>query len=237
MAKQLKKEILRYLLKKLKGRKEGIIRSRISQIRNKSPNLTLNAAAHVYAQKNGFSILGRLDEEDRASLSTISALQIISVPSRSTKGGYKRPEVIFVKYPVKNRFQQRHLEEINKAYNCNCYTAVFVLCRKVIENLIIDLLIKIFPEKLRKNRELYFNIDQKRFHDFSVILDNLYKKRQKFPPITINTIERLYKKAKSFAKDANSYAHSWFYIANKKELDDINVQEIFDLIQSIESSL
>jgi hypothetical protein len=230
--KNLKEEILQYLVKKLQ-RKEGIIRSRISQIRNKYPNLTLNAAAYVYAKNNGFSILGRLDENDRESLSTIGASQVMTIRNRPSKSSYRRPDVIFVTYPVKDKFQQRHLEEINKAYNCGCHTAVFVLCRKVIENLIIDLLIKKFPEKNRKNRELYFNVAQKRFHDFSVIIDNLYKKRGKFLPSAIKPIERLCKKAKPFAKDANSYAHSWFYIASKKELDDINVQEIFDLIKSI----
>lgn len=233
MTKNLKKEILQHLNKKL-GKKENVIQVRISEIRRNFPALTLNAAAHIYAQKYGISILNKLDSEDRASLSTTGAKQEQITPVVSRTGQGKPVFITFFKYEVKDRFQKRHIDEINRAYNCKCYTAVFVLCRKVIENLIIDLLIEQFPEENKKNRELYFNTSQGRFHDFSVILQNLYNKKNSFAPSAIKPIERLYSRAKPFAKDANDKAHSWFHIAGKKELDDMNVQEIVDLIQKID---
>lgn len=231
--KKLKKEILQHLSKKL-GKKENIVQVRISETRRKYPALTLNAAAHIYAQKNGISILNKLDSEDRASLSTVGTKQEQSTPIVLRAGQKKPVFIMFFKYETKDRFQKRHIDEINKAYNCGCYTAVFILCRKVIENLVIDLLIKQFPESNKKNRELYFNTSQGRFHDFSVILDNLHKKRTSFPSSAKKPIERLHNRAKPFAKDANDKTHSWFHVAGKKELDDMNAQEIVDLIQKID---
>lgn len=111
------------------------------------------------------------------------------------------------------------------------------MCRKVIQNLIIGLLIKQFPAKTKKNRELYFDIDRGRFHDFSVILKNLYTKRKSFNPLAIKPIERLYSRVKPFVKDANDQTHSWFYMANKKELNDINIQEIIHLIESVDKTI
>lgn len=233
---RLKKEILKDLIKKLGGT-EGSIRVRISEIRRIYPALTLDAAAQIYAQKKGKSILPKLDKEDRESLSRVPIYQKKIIVTEHLKGKKGPPFFIFLKYNSSDPFQKKHIEEINKAYNCKCYTAVFILCRKVIQNLIIDLLIKQFPAKIKKNRELYFDIKRGRFHDFSIILKNLYDRRKSFNPLAIKPIERLYSRVKPFVKDANDQTHSWFYIASKKELDDINIQEIMHLIESIDKNI
>lgn len=234
---KLRREILSYLVKKL-GLSEAGIRSRISEIRSEYPSLTLNAAASVFAKSRGLSIIGRLQEEDRLSLVGVSpASRSIITHTRSKKSSYRPKTKIFLIYPSKDSFQKRHFDEINRAYNAGCYTAVFILCRKVIENLIIDLLVKRFPEKNKSNRELYFDTHQQRFKDFSVILDNLFQKRRIFPPTAIVPIERLNTRTKSFAKDANDKTHSWYHIATKIEVDNLGVQEIVDLINRIDQSL
>jgi len=42
------------------------------------------------------------------------------------------------KYDANDKLLKTHLEEINKTYTFGCYTATFILCRKVLENLIIS---------------------------------------------------------------------------------------------------
>lgn len=232
----LKKEIIKDLIKKFGGI-EGSIRARISEIRRTYPALTLNAAAQIYAQKKGKSILAKLDKEDRESLSRVPIYQKKIIVAKHLRGKKSLIFFTFLKYNSSDPFQKKHIEEINKAYNCKCYTAVFILCRKVIQNLIIDLLIKQFPAKTKKNRELYFDIKRGKFHDFSVILKNLYNKRKSFSPLAIKPIERLCSRVKPFVKDANDQTHSWFYVASKKEIDDVKIQEIIYLIESIDKTI
>ena len=67
MADRLKPAIMAHLEKKL-GKTAAQIRPRISEIRRESSALTMNAAAQVYAEKQGTSVLAKLDPEDRQSL-------------------------------------------------------------------------------------------------------------------------------------------------------------------------
>lgn len=236
MAGRLNPQILDYLVKKLGLSKEGI-QSRISETRRDRPSLTLNAAAALFAKSKGISIMGRLDDEDRQSIIGTSPIAITST-SQKVKSGSRKPKfIVFILYPSKDRFQKRHVDEVNRAYNSGCYTASFILSRKIIENLVIDILLKRFPEKNKQNRELYYDTGKHRFKDFSIILDNIFLKRNSFPPSAIVPIQQLYNKAKYFSKDANDKVHSWFHIASKTELDQANIQEIIDLIIKIEQTL
>lgn len=67
MANRLNPNIIKHLETKL-GKTAAQIRPRISEIRRRNSALTLNAAAQVYAEKNGTSVLTKLNPEDRQSL-------------------------------------------------------------------------------------------------------------------------------------------------------------------------
>lgn len=240
MAKKLNPKILNKLAEK-SHRKESSIRPQLSVLRRQNPSITLNAAAQLYAQKNNFSVIKMLDEEDRATLPSFpqtSRPTNNSVALPKNKGNRSRPAAVILDYQTSNSFGKKHVEEINRAYNCGCYTAAFILCRKLFENLIInEILIKKYLEKKKENRELYYNTAQGRFRDFSEIENNVYQRRKTFPPTCIKPIERLHSKLKPFMSDANDYTHSWYHICSKKEFDEINMQEIADLITSISSSI
>lgn len=240
MSKKLNPKILQKLRKKTSN-KEGSIRARLSEIRRRHPSITLNAAAQLYASKNNFSVMKMLDEEDRASIPTASqipAISIATVMNRFGRGSRSKKPVIILNYQTLDSFGKKHIEEANRAYNHSCYTAAFILCRKIFENLIInEILARKYPEKKRRNRELYYNTSQKRFRDFSEIDNNLYKKRNEFPFTCVKPIERLHRKLKIFMKDANDYTHSWYHICTKREFDEIGMQEIADLIAKISTSI
>jgi hypothetical protein len=231
MGKMLKKEIREHLKKTL-GMTKGSISASISQIKYDYPQLTPAAAAQVLARRKHKSIMRLLNDEDKKTLATVSsvATTIKSVIVRTSGGkGGKRvlPKPILV-FPSADRFIERHITEINGTYHANCYTATFVLCRKVIENLIAQILKKKFPGT--KSRVLYEDNKSRRSLDFSVVLDNFYKSRTKFSISASSAIERIKQKATPFKNDANDKAHSLFHIASQKEIEDANVQEIFDLI-------
>ena len=126
-----------------------------------------------------------------------------------------------------------HIEEINRAYNAGCYTATYILSRKVIENLIIGLLKK----KFSKQPNLYFDTGRGRFRDFSEILKNLSTSKKSFDPTIHKAIDRLVSKASAFKDEANDKTHSLFHIATKKELDDAGVEQILALVISIDASI
>lgn len=236
------KHLDRGILKKLTdlGLTECTVKVAISKIRRENTGLTLNAAAQVYAQRHRISLMPKLDDEDRASLATIRSSPVY-LPVIRKGGGNKRKKeqyVEFFKYPTTDVFQKKHIDEINITYNTKCYVATFLLCRKVIQNLIVDLLTAQFPpNKAKENKELYYDLGRKRFLDFSVILKNLYDKRHSFAVTAVSPIQVLVGKARKFTRDANDQTHSWFYAAKKKDLDDADIDQILSLIQKVADSM
>lgn len=228
MADRLRPEILEHLKTKL-GYKPASIQVQLSILKRKYSGLTLNAAAQLYAQKHGSSILPKLTEEDKESLAKVQLSMVpkreITIPSQKTG---QKAFIIFLNYETDNRFEKEHVKEINGTYNARCYTATFILCRKLMESLIIEILKKKFPSV--KGRILYEHSTQRRFLDFSVVLDNIHKQRTKFSITGSSVIQRLKQKATHFKNDANDKTHSLFHIATKTEIDAAGVQEIFDLI-------
>lgn len=71
------------VLTKKTGKTAEHIRPRLSELRRKYSGLTMNAAAQMYAQSHGTSIMGKLGQEDRQSLATVQAITQVSVSSVS----------------------------------------------------------------------------------------------------------------------------------------------------------
>ena len=140
-----------------------------------------------------------------------------------------------ISYDSSNFFIKGHITEFNRAYTFKCYTGAYILSRKIIENLIIDILqVKYPPDVNQHNKELYWDINQKRFKDFSIILKNLYNKKDDFGSKN-KAIERLYQLARKFKDGANDKTHSWFHlVARPGELEDLQLQDMIELIKSIE---
>lgn len=227
--------IISYIYKKLKTRRtQNAIRVAITKLRTKHPSLTLNAAAEIYAKKNGFSVSKYLTDDDRMALRTI---QVTVVPIKNRPGVRKKYIQEIATYNTKNALLLRHLEEINKTYTIGCCTATFVLCRKVIENLLIHHIIKKkYPGRSKQDKELYYDINRGRYNDFELILKNLRKKAKDFSEDK-KLVERICQLAGEFKDTANDMTHSLYHIASKKELDDRKFQYILDLIQELEGKL
>lgn len=82
MTNQLNSNIMDVLTKKT-GKTANKIRPRLSELRRKHSGLTMNAAAQMYAQSHGTSIMGKLGQEDRQSLATVQAITQVSVSNVS----------------------------------------------------------------------------------------------------------------------------------------------------------
>jgi hypothetical protein len=82
MADRLNPNIMAVLVDKT-GKTDKQIRPRLSELRRKYSGLTMNAAAQMYAQSHGTSIMSKLAQEDRQSLATVQAITQVSVSSVS----------------------------------------------------------------------------------------------------------------------------------------------------------
>lgn len=64
-------------------------------------------------------------------------------------------------------------KDINLAYTYEIYTAVLILIRKLIENLIIDILRKRYGFGSKEKVNLYFNTDRRQFRPLNTLIRNL----------------------------------------------------------------
>lgn len=225
---ELNPEILEFLHSRT-GKSVSTIRSAISVLKREYPQSTSNAVAQIYAQQHGESVRRLISKEDKLTIPSVK----IEKPEplrlkRKTKAGEQIKEII--KFETTDHFLQKHIREINRAYTKQCYTCVFVLTRKVLENIIIGILKAKYPTEIT----LYFDTTKNRNLDFSVVLDNLFQKRNEFDSDRKEAIERLHQKLKPFKSDANDKVHSLYHIVeNPKEVDDWNLDTIIALIEKI----
>lgn len=82
MSDRLDPSIMDVLTKKI-GKTADQIRPRLSELRRKHSGLTMNAAAQMYAQTHGTSIMPKLDLTDRQALASVQAITQVSVSSVS----------------------------------------------------------------------------------------------------------------------------------------------------------
>ena len=233
---KLKPEILRKITEKT-GLKERTIRKEISFLRRKYPRCTLNAIAQLYATQHGFSIMQKLSKEDKETLPNLEIEKTV-VKMKRKKIKEKEKILELIKYETNDYFQKGYIKEVNRAYTEKCYTSAYILSRKVVENLILDIIRTKFPQNTLVNKELYYDVHRKRYKDFEIILKTFYDKRHEFNVNSIKPIERLYEKAKNFKDRANDTTHSWFYlVTKKKEIDDLDIQSMIILIKHIEKEI
>jgi hypothetical protein len=212
---------------------EQVVRVALWRIAQKYPQLTPNATAQIFALKKNSTVLKYLDAEDRQALGNIE-LKRIEIPIKMP-----RNQVIikFANYETKDSLLAKHIEEINKTYTFKCYTATFILCRKVLENLIIyEILKKKYPQKTMEHRKKYFDFDNNRNFDFSILLAKLRKSANDFAPEN-KLVERICQLSEGFKEDANEMTHSLFHIASKTEIDEKGFQVILDLIKSLRDEI
>jgi len=225
---KLNPKILDFLHQRL-NKPISTIRSEISVLKRNYPTATSNAVAQVYADQHGESVRRLIGKKDKLTIPSV-VIEKPTILKSKEKGGLKEKNKVIIQFETTDIFLKKHIDEINKAYTKGCYTCVFVLVRKVFENLII----KILKTKYPTNRELYFNTRKNRNLDFSVVLENLYEKRNEFDSDRKEPIERLNQKLKFFKNDANDKVHSLYHIVeNSREVEDWNLDTIIALIKTI----
>lgn len=133
-------------------------------------------------------------------------------------------------------FYKRLIDEINLLYINGLPMSLSILIRKLLENLIIDILRKKYGAV---ELSLYYDPSRRRFYDFSVLLRNLDSKKEDFHHITSELDSSLIRKINRFRETGNAGAHSIDVNLTinqiSKDKDDINylVQLLLRILQNI----
>ena len=230
---ELSPEIIEYLADKL-GKTPGTVKKDIYTMRRTHGRLPVNVVAQMYAVKNHQTVLGKLTKSEKAVIPIMEIEPPVRIP-QSPKGSRKKRMIAnFVQYDTTDPFVRDHILETNKAYTAGCYTAAFILCRKIIENLLTDIIRKKYQYPKREAIELFFDTSRGRTRDFSEILTNLRNHAADFGPEK-TLLERALNLSEKFKDDANNKAHSWYHIVRKPELDATSVQDILRMISRLDS--
>lgn len=147
------------------------------------------------------------------------------------------PEVLIEK-KFKSEFYSALVYELNVAYGYGLIRSTLILYRVLLENLLVDLLRSKFG---MQKIDMFFDSSHKRFHDFSVLIDNLKKNLGEFKPYSaaLNTafVDRLSK----YKEIANASAHRLesdvspeFFLTNKGDMNFICTL-LVDVIEKITS--
>jgi len=123
-------------------------------------------------------------------------------------------------------FYKKLEEEINQCYSASLPNASLMLSRKLGENLLYHLI----EEKFAKEVTLRYAVDQRRAHDFSLLLINLESRLADFNREQQDYIKKLLLLIRPFKRDANSTAHKVMeYLDTVDELDKLKIAEIVQI--------
>lgn len=134
----------------------------------------------------------------------------------------------FIPYEVDDILYQDLISEINKCHNYKLPTATFVLSRKIIENLIIDILKKKFG-KNAADLGKYYDTDHSRFHDFSRLIKTLQKEEALYLEHK-SVVHKIAMLADELRDNANKSAHSIFPFNSMDDLDKYRIPELVKML-------
>lgn len=123
-------------------------------------------------------------------------------------------------------------EEINACYMNKAFTGTIILSRKLIENLLIDILRKRYSSTSKENLDVYFNTKKGQFHDFITLIKNLEEKQGDFvlEKVTLNEFLCL---VKPFRLKANANTHSIVVVSNRQQIEEQNIPTMVALLKRI----
>ena len=115
---------------------------------------------------------------------------------------------------VPDPFYRDLIDLINKCYSYGIYPAVLVFSRKLLENLLIDILRRKYG---MKNIHLFFDPNHGRFRNFNELLKNFKERLDDFKIIIPDLDHKFIEKINKFREKGNASAH--------KLVEDIYVQK------------
>lgn len=141
------------------------------------------------------------------------------------------PKMPFLLVDFEDLLYRDLVSEINVCANAGAPTATYVLCRKLLENLVIDVLRSKFG-KTKDGVKLFYEIDRKRFLDFHILIENLNLRKAEFDDVE-KMVEKAVELLRKFRENANSSAHSVYSLSSIADLDEYKISELIKLLTGL----
>lgn len=138
----------------------------------------------------------------------------------------KRKISTFLDIEFDDFFYNSLKKEINDTYKFGLFTSTMFLSRKLLENLVIEILRTKYPPNKPENLRIYWD---KRFHDFSVLIKNIEDRKSDFAPDE-PIISEFISLCKPFRPRVNANTHSIVIFSDEEEVLKYKVQKMAALL-------
>lgn len=129
--------------------------------------------------------------------------------------------------------------EIERCYHANAHTAVVVLSRKLLENLLVELLRIRYGLEKSTERELFYDAGRKRFQSFAILIENFENNLDDFLPFSERLDEDTVEKLDNVRETGNASAHSIEVDVSTDELDEFreDVNKVLEDLTAVRQGL
>ncbi|WP_049937183.1 hypothetical protein [Haloplanus natans] len=164
-----------------------------------------------------------LAETDTDTLEKYPALEILENEELGTGALHStfRSEQFLDLDNIPGTFYPDLVDDINHCYSIGVNDATLVLTRKLLENLIIDILRK---EYGKQGIDLYYRPENHRFRKFSDLIDNFEENLNDFHHLSGGLDSDFIDELNTFRQDANAEAHSIETNITENEMEDYRAQ-------------
>lgn len=114
-------------------------------------------------------------------------------------------------------FYRELVNQINKCYRYKLFSVLRILVRKLLENLVIDLLRKRYG---MQNVDIFYDADRGRFHAFSYLLEQVENRLQDFQAISPSFDKDFIRTLQKYRETGNSNAHSIDVFVDQESVDE-----------------
>lgn len=119
--------------------------------------------------------------------------------------------------------------EINSTYRFGLFTSTMFLARKLLENLVIEILRIKYPPNVGDNLQIYYKAGDGRFHDFTILLKNLEERKDDFS-VDKDIITEFISLVKPFRPKANANTHSIIIASDEDEVLKFDIPKMTALL-------
>lgn len=132
---------------------------------------------------------------------------------------------------LNDQIYQDVVDEINGTYRHYYFNSMYILIRKLLENLVYDCLNKYYGTS---QIELYYNTGKNRHHGFGTLIENfnILIKVMNFKTSVGDIEQKIIDWLKNFQEKGNKNAHSLFSLAHQEMVEE-NKDKINELIKKL----
>ncbi|WP_406656994.1 hypothetical protein V7O62_00180 [Methanolobus sp. ZRKC2] len=126
--------------------------------------------------------------------------------------------------------------EMNSTFRLGMFISTFLLSRKLIENLLVDILRLIFPPTSDENISLYFDIKNQSFKDLDILSETFAKKKKELP-FKASVVDEILIALERMKYEDKPTSHSGIIIPERQDILSYRIEETVEMLLSMKQIL